>query len=443
MNPGGSKLKVLLKLVFLCTSGIFSGLYSQNTGEPLLASNRTLLVGGNECEGVVVVYRNQSQYLVCDKEWNSSSLLASVVCREVGCGPPTGIWMQTPTWNSSVPVLQGIQCEGKESQLAECHHGEQNNSCDNSSLATLTCSSNKKVPGNFSNNVRLVGGQNSCEGHLDVFRKGSWGLMCSPTFHTKEGKVLCSQLGCKTKQVMVTFTERDPYPGRSSTVWSDNILCHGNESSIWQCQTDADGKSCPRAKHIYVMCSRKGNDENWITWLAIACGALIIVLFCCTRAIHTSRCCKQALKDCFPMCYDLIGKLQNCSNCKPERRRAHDTERFEEVTGPVEIQCLSEPESRMLEDSREINALLAPYGYCLNNTITPPPSYMNALKMISHPLENTLTPPPTYLEALKILARPVIVHVPVPEHPEEEEEEDDIFVDTEDSAESLDTTEQP
>lgn len=70
----------------------------------------------------------------------------------------------------------------------------------------------------------------------------------------------------------------------------------------------------------------------------------------------------------------------------------------------------------------EVNALLAPHGFRLNNTITPPPSYMHALRVLSRPLENTQTPPPSYLEALKILSRPILVHVNATECHEEKED---------------------
>ncbi|CAN0090306.1 unnamed protein product [Lampetra planeri] len=102
----------------------------------------------------------------------------------------------------------------------------------------------------------------------------------------------------------------------------------------------------------------------------------------------------------------------------------------------------------MLCDLAELNGLLSTHGYRLDNSLTPPPGYLQALRTLTRPHPPGLTPPPSYLQAsfhsreslaqssrslplslgqaLRILSRPMLVplatHDPDQRQDEEEEE---------------------
>ncbi|CAM9998124.1 unnamed protein product [Lampetra fluviatilis] len=115
---------------------------------------------------------------------------------------------------------------------------------------------------------------------------------------------------------------------------------------------------------------------------------------------------------------------------------------------PVEEKERLDSGSSMLCDLAELNGLLSTHGYRLDNSLTPPPGYLQALRTLTRPHPPGLTPPPSYLQAsfhsreslaqssrslplslgqaLRILSRPMLVplatHDPDQRQDEEEEE---------------------
>ncbi|XP_069473703.1 scavenger receptor cysteine-rich type 1 protein M130-like [Ambystoma mexicanum] len=413
----------VLLLVLLDASGVVDVVAGLSIQSSLvhLDNNQTKAANTSGCEGLVLLSRNGTEMMVCDNDWSSRSPLAHVVCHEAGCGPPVGIWRNHSLLPLSLAAMQGFQCQGTESNTSECQQlGDIVEDCSEEHIATLMCSRNSttQLDLNLNESVRLVGGRSKCDGHVELLQEARWGLLCSSALQPKKAHVLCKQIGCKAQQISFTSTSHNPQSERMLPIWSDYIICHGNESSLSECQWKASN-SCASAQHVYLHCLQGRLEESWIVWMAIIFAALMIVVFCWVRVIKSWKNCMQVVQKQSSRFFNYFTKVWNSCRGTPARRRRT----YQREPPEVRVQETQSPPGTpsIIQNVEEVNALLAPHGFRLNNTITPPPSYMNALKVLSRPLEKTQTPPPSYLEALRILSRPVIVHVPAPTYTEEEE----------------------
>ncbi|XP_030579759.1 scavenger receptor cysteine-rich type 1 protein M130-like [Archocentrus centrarchus] len=143
-----------------------------------------LLNGSSLCSGRLEVKSNQSWSSVCEADFDQQD--AEVVCRELGCGPPSVLQgalygeVEAPVWSRE------FQCGGRESALLDCRSsGSARNSCSPGKAVGLTCSEP---------DVRLVGGASRCAGTLQVKYRGSWRPVDVPDWTLKEAAVvyLCS-----------------------------------------------------------------------------------------------------------------------------------------------------------------------------------------------------------------------------------------------------------
>uniref|UniRef100_A0A3Q4GFM2 SRCR domain-containing protein n=2 Tax=Neolamprologus brichardi TaxID=32507 RepID=A0A3Q4GFM2_NEOBR len=143
-----------------------------------------LLNGSSLCSGRLEVKSNQSWSSVCEADFDQQD--AEVVCRELGCGPPSVLQgalygeVEGPVWSKE------FQCGGHESALLDCRSsGSARNSCSPGKAVGLTCSEP----------VRLVGQASRCAGMLEV-KVGKWRRIDYFDWDLKEAHVVCEHLGC-------------------------------------------------------------------------------------------------------------------------------------------------------------------------------------------------------------------------------------------------------
>ncbi|XP_018108966.1 uncharacterized protein LOC108711592 isoform X3 [Xenopus laevis] len=360
------------------------------------------------CSGVVLLFSNDNFSLACDDQWNVDSPLAQVVCVESGCGTPNATWnLQSPP-DPDIEAIQGVQCSGDEPNVSRCGApGRTVQTCATEKIAALTCNRNgMDSPDNQT--LRLSGGRTSCDGHMEVLKESVWRPLCYSGVRENNAPALCQQVGCVPQQPAFTALSK----GRRKLP-SVAFQCQGNETYFWECDSRLVN-ICTADLTTYLQCDQARMQESWMVWLAIFIAVLMITFFCWNKICKTCKCCR----DCYERRHFSASGMQRFGR-KSTRRSIYRRE-----SPGITVQETHSPPSSpaVLENPSEVNALLAPHGFRLNNTITPPPSYMHALKILSRPLENTQTPPPSYLEALKILSRPVIVHVHAAENAEEKED---------------------
>uniref|UniRef100_A0A1A8GR17 SRCR domain-containing protein n=1 Tax=Nothobranchius korthausae TaxID=1143690 RepID=A0A1A8GR17_9TELE len=151
----------------------------------IICSDSVRLVNGtNRCSGRLEVNLNQSWSSVGEDAFDQQD--AEVVCRELGCGPPSVLQgalfgeSEAPTWSKE------FQCEGNEAALLDCDGSDGNGS---GKAVGLTCS----------DNIRLMGEASRCAGTLEMLIWNEWKPVSddgNPAYWDVQSAELCLKLGC-------------------------------------------------------------------------------------------------------------------------------------------------------------------------------------------------------------------------------------------------------
>ncbi|XP_028454494.1 deleted in malignant brain tumors 1 protein isoform X2 [Perca flavescens] len=169
-----------------CASSI-----SHSTLLTLNCSDSVRLVNGTSlCSGRLEVNTNQSTQRwssVCEDDFDQQD--AEVVCRELGCGPPSVLQGALYGEVEAPMRTKEFQCRGHESALLDCRSsGSDRNTCSRRKAVGFTCSEP----------VRLVGGASRCTGTLELKYKGEWRPVNDyySVLTLKEAAAACGELDC-------------------------------------------------------------------------------------------------------------------------------------------------------------------------------------------------------------------------------------------------------
>ncbi|KAA0720725.1 Deleted in malignant brain tumors 1 protein Hensin [Triplophysa tibetana] len=201
-----------------------------------------LVNGSNSCSGRVEVLHNRTWGTVCDDDWDLSD--AAVVCRELGCGDVIEAKNLAYFGQGSGQIwMDNVICDGTQSTLKRCRsRGWGVHDCGHHKDAGVICQS-------F---VRLVNGDNSCSGRVEVLHNRRWGTVCDDFWDLSDAAVVCRELGCGNVIEAKSFA----YFGQGSgQIWMDNINCNGTESTLKNCQSNGWGvHDCSHYEDAGVIC---------------------------------------------------------------------------------------------------------------------------------------------------------------------------------------------
>lgn len=101
--------------------------------------------------------------------------------------------------------------------------------------------------------VRLVNGQNHCQGRVEVYHNGTWGTVCDDLWGLCAAHVVCRQLGCGQG---LGALGSGHFGEGSGPILLDDVQCRGHETSLGQCRhLGLSIHNCGHHEDAGVVCS--------------------------------------------------------------------------------------------------------------------------------------------------------------------------------------------
>lgn len=107
--------------------------------------------------------------------------------------------------------------------------------------------------------ARLVGGQGTYEGRLEINTDDVWGTVCSNSFDRQDAQVACKYLGHPDVEEVHTTTEVSDMSIMRKPIWMSGLECTGEEYSPFDCKQSPVGGNhgCTHDQDVSLKCVSK------------------------------------------------------------------------------------------------------------------------------------------------------------------------------------------
>ncbi|MGH0132861.1 UNVERIFIED_CONTAM: hypothetical protein FKN15_050909, partial [Acipenser sinensis] len=218
------------------------------------AVNLSLADGGSPCAGRLEYVNVVSKGSFHDDAIDAS--VAQALCWQLDCGSAvsvkTGAYFgETPGTLWTLPV----HCNGNESSFWQCK-ADVLFSVDvvdypqKSKFVGVVCSGHRAP--------RLVDGEDSCSGRVEVQFGETWGTLCDTHWDMHDASVVCNQLQCG---VAVATPGGAHFGEGRGPMLEEQFDCWGNESILFDCPVSRKDHSCTHGSHAAVICSGKDGPQ--------------------------------------------------------------------------------------------------------------------------------------------------------------------------------------
>ncbi|KFQ31078.1 Scavenger receptor cysteine-rich type 1 protein M130, partial [Mesitornis unicolor] len=142
------------------------------------------------CAGRVEVKHKGEWGSVCVYDFDWDANWATVVCRQLGCGPVARASPYAPFGQGTGRIwLQPFFCRGNEQVLLNCpHFGWGVHFCGHERDVGVTCAGLRPCwcPGAEAVELKLVAGPGPCAGRVEVKLQGRWGAVADDTWDMED-----------------------------------------------------------------------------------------------------------------------------------------------------------------------------------------------------------------------------------------------------------------
>ena len=114
--------------------------------------------------------------------------------------------------------------------------------------------------------VRLVNGNNTAEGRVEIYYEQSWATVCNDRWGDDDASVICRQLGLSSTGQAAKFDHGN------GTILLSNVTCVNNESNIFNCSHNGfENHDCNHDKDAGVRCHNVTHQYSGKVSLSTLC----------------------------------------------------------------------------------------------------------------------------------------------------------------------------
>nr|KAG5703087.1 hypothetical protein BaRGS_012149 [Batillaria attramentaria] len=214
-----------------CDSGLYASVICSRDARNLTDSSYSIgLHDPSSFSGRLAVTQFGIKGRICSINWTDVD--ADVFCRESGFTSGFAFYRSNEhdylyETEAGPFLLSGFNCTGKESSLLDCPHHDRSSisNCTTRLEAGVACYHEAGVQ------YRLVGGDVTSTGLVELAIDGRWGSVCDLHFRKEDADVVCRSLNFTSGKVV---QGRDFIQG-IGPIWLRDVECVGNESALHQC----------------------------------------------------------------------------------------------------------------------------------------------------------------------------------------------------------------